>query len=132
MGLSRDGKKTGGRMRLSGFPALAVVTLLATAGCNTGSVPPPDPSIPGWLRQQISDGGRFPPVIEQVTYRGQSAYHVIATDRSDTGDEHSLFSPDGRLICVFGGIAGQVTSGSCVLDEIVYVSTLYSPDRALP
>lgn len=72
-------------------------------------------------------GGRFPPVIEQVTYGGQTAYHTVATDRYDTGDEHSLFSEDGQLICRFGGYAGQVTSGSCDLEGIVYVRTLYDP-----
>jgi|GEM_PF-6873729 len=115
-------------MRSSGFSVLVVFASLAAAACDTRSVPPPDPSIPAWLRQQVSEGGRFPPVIEAVSYRGQPAFHTIATDRYDTGDEHSLFSSDGRLICVFGGIAGRVTSGSCELDKIVYLSTLYSPD----
>ncbi len=107
---------------------LAVVASLATSACENGSAPPPDASIPAWLRQQVSDGGRFPPVIEQVTYGGQPAYHTVATNRYDTGDEHSLFSADGKLICRFGGYAGRVTSGSCDLDKIAYVRTLYDPD----
>lgn len=83
--------------------------------------------MPGWLRKQVSNGGRFPPVIEQVTYNGQLAYHTVATDRFDTGDEHSLFSADGKRICRFGGYVGRVTSGSCDLDKIEYVRTLYDP-----
>lgn len=114
-------------MRFSGFSVLAAVASLVIAACDTRPVPPPDTSIPAWLRQQVSKGGRFPPVIEQVTYSGQPAYHTIATDRFDTGDEHSLFSSDGKLLCRFGGMAGRVTSGSCDLDKIVYVSTLYRP-----
>lgn len=84
--------------------------------------------MPAWLRQQVLNGGRFPPVIEQVTYDGQPAYETTATDRYDTGDEHSLFSADGTLICRFGGHAAEVSSGNCDLHKIVYVRTLYSPD----
>lgn len=84
--------------------------------------------MPAWLRQQVLNGGRFPPVIAQVTYDGQPAYGTTATDRYDTGDEHSLFSADGTLICRFGGYAGDVSSGNCDLKKIVYVRTLYSPD----
>lgn len=115
-------------MRFSGIFALAVVASTAVTACDTRPAFLLDASVPSWLRQQVSDGGRFPPVVEQVTYNGHAAYHTIATDRYDTGDEHSLFSPDGKLICRFGGVAGVVTSGSCELDNIVYVSTLYDPD----
>lgn len=118
----------GDRMRLLRLFALTSSAALATAACEIRSVPPPGASLPAWLRQEVSDGGQFPPVIEQVTYDGQLAYHTVATNRFDAGDEHSLFSADGKLICRFGGYAGQVTSGSCELDNIVYVRTLYDPD----
>jgi hypothetical protein len=115
-------------MRGWGYSALAVAASLATAACESRSAPAPDASLPAWLRRQVSEGGRFPPVIEQVTYNGQPAYHTIATDRFDTGDEHGLFTADGRLICRFGGYAGRVTSGSCDMDRIIFVSTLYDAE----
>ena len=111
-----------------GCSCLVMIASLATASCESHSVPAPDPSIPEWLRKQVSEGGRFPPVIEQVSYNGQPAYHTIATDRFDTGDEHGLFTTDGKLICRFGGYAGRVTSGSCDMDAITYVSTLYDAE----
>jgi len=119
-------------MRWLGNFGLAVTASLAVAACESQSVPAPDASIPAWLRQQVSEGGRFPPVIEQVTYNGLPAYHTIATDRFDTGDEHGLFTTDGKLICRFGGYAGRVTSGSCDMDKIIYVKTLYDAEGGQP
>lgn len=116
-------------MRGLGYSALAVVASLATAACESRSVPAPDAALPAWLRRQVSEGGQFPPVIEQVTYNGRPAYHTIATDRFDTGDEHALFTTDGELICRFGGYAGRVTSGSCDMDRIIFVSTLYDAEK---
>lgn len=107
--------------------ALGLLMLLSSAGCESQSPPKPPASLPEWLRDQIRAGGQLPPAVERVTYLGQPAYHTIATDRYDTGDEHSLFSSNGTLICRFGGMVGQVTSGSCEIDKIVYVSTLYDP-----
>jgi hypothetical protein len=45
-------------------------------------------------------------------------------DRFDMGDEHTLFSEDGKEICKFGGYAGHVTSGVCNIERIIYVRTL--------
>lgn len=111
--------------------ALTAGALVAGAGCTNRPIRPPY-GLPAWLQQQVSDGGRFPPVIEETTYNGRLAYHILATDRYDTGDEHSLFTADGRLICRFGGVAGVVTSGSCDLDRIVYVRTVYDPAQSEP
>lgn len=71
----------------------------------------------------------MPPEIEKVIYKGQPAFNLIATDRADTGDEHALYSASGIFICQYGGFVGQVTAGSCDLDKIVYVSTLYDPRK---
>jgi hypothetical protein len=111
------------------FACLGVsVILMALTACDARDRLPADGSIPQWLRHQVSEDGEPLPVIEQATYKGQPAFTTTATDRDDAGDEHSLFSADGQLLCRFGGIVGRVTSGSCELGEIVYVKTLYDPD----
>jgi hypothetical protein len=118
-------------MRLTS-PAIVTLGLaftLAALAVTAGPQLPPDGSIPGWLRQMVSESGRSPPEIEKVTYNGQPAFELIATDRADTGDEHALYSASGTLICRFGGYVGRVTSGSCNIEKIIYVSTLYSPKR---
>ncbi len=105
------------------------VALWSLAACHSGPSLPLDGSIPEWLRKFVSESGGPPPVIEKATYKGLLAYNLTATDRADTGDKHALFSGEGKLICRYGGFVGQVTSGSCDLDKIVYVSTLYAPKK---
>jgi len=107
---------------------IAMASLLVIA-CESQDRLPADISIPERLRQHLAANGQPLPVIEKATYAGRPAFTTTATDRFDTGDEHSLFSEDGKLICRYGGFVGEVTSGSCELDQIEYVSTLYDPDR---
>ena len=64
-------------------------------------------------------------VIEKFVYNGQRAFLFNRGDRADTGDEHVLFGEDGKQICQFGGFVGRVTAGSCDIDKITYVRTLY-------
>ena len=82
--------------------------------------------VPQWITNLIAReglGSRL--VVEEVTYKGVRAFLVMPSDRGpDTGNEHVLHSDDGRVICEFGGIAGNVAVGSCDLDEIRYVKTI--------
>ena len=65
--------------------------------------------------------------IEESVYQGQRAYLIMPADRApDSGNEHVLYSGDGRIICEFGGLAGHVTVGSCNIDGIKFVRTLHS------
>lgn len=107
---------------------LATVIFTPMAACHSPSHLPADVAAPEWLRKEVSRGRRLP-VIEQVNYKEQPAFNTTATDRFDTGDEHSLFSADGRLICRYGGYVGRVASGSCDMDKIVHIRTLYEPPK---
>ena len=50
----------------------------------------------------------------------------MPSDRApDSGNENVLRSEDGRIICEFGGLAGQVAVGSCDMEGINFVQTLY-------
>lgn len=112
------------------FPRFSLFATMAfLVACNGQHALPTDGSIPAWLRQLVSKGGHSPPIIEKATYNGQPAFELIATDRADTGDEHVLYSAKGDFICQFGGFVGQVTAGSCELNKIIYVSTLYDPRK---
>jgi hypothetical protein len=113
-------------MKVARLTLFAVVALIPLMSC-TGPRLPADRSIPEWLRQVVSASRRPPPEIEKVTYKGQPAFNLVATDRADTGGEHALYSAGGTLICRYGGLVGRVTTGSCDLDKIIYLSTLYDP-----
>jgi len=84
-------------------------------------------ALPDWITRLIQDqpdGGKT--VIEESLYRGNRTFLVSMEDRCcDSGNEHILRSEDGRTICEFGGFAGQVTTGSCDIEGIKYVRTLY-------
>jgi hypothetical protein len=117
---------------------LATVSLLACSGCrkapaDSTNVPPAQQQqtnqtdLPDWVTTLI---GQQPPrsstVIEESSYQGHRAFLVMPSDRCcDTGNEHVLHSEDGRIICEFGGFAGHVTVGSCDIDGIKYVRTLF-------
>lgn len=81
--------------------------------------------VPQWITSLIArEGSDSGLVVEEVTYHGVRAFLVMPPDRGDdTGNERVLHSDDGGVICEFGGIAGQVTVGSCDLDDIKYVRT---------
>jgi hypothetical protein len=65
-----------------------------------------------------------PGSFEEETYEGTRVFQFTRGDRADTGDEHILFSEEGKEICKFGGFAGHVTSGVCDIHKIVYVRRL--------
>lgn len=117
-------------MRVLGIGVLAAAASLATAACEKPPLPPANTAMPGWVRQQIVQGGEYPPIVLHVSYDGQPAYQTTATDRADSGDEHGLFSADGNLICRFGGWSPEVTSGACRVENIIYVNMLYEPEFA--
>lgn len=86
---------------------------------------------PAWLAKLVA---AQPPqsstVIEEATYDGRRVFHILPGDRGpDTGNEHVLRSEDGKVMCEFGGVAGHVTRGSCDIDKIVYLRTIYPPKR---
>lgn len=106
---------------------MATVMLSVLSACEGANQLPSSVEVPERLRARVDRERSTPPVVERATYKGQPAFTTTATDRYDSGDEHSLFSADGTLICRFGGVAGEVTDGACDLDEIEYVSTLFDP-----
>ena len=106
-----------------------MLTLMILGACDTKPRPPAEGSVPVWLGRLVSRAGSYPPVIEEAVYGGKPAFELIATDRADTGDEHALYSEDGRLICRFGGYAPEVTAGSCDIGEITFVRTVYEPSQ---
>ncbi len=116
-------------MKLADLRPIAVVAFAPfVVGCTDPSLPA-DGSIPTWLQELVSANGGPPPEIQKVTYDGQPAFNLNATDRFDAGDEHALYTSGGKLICRYGGYGGEVTSGSCDPGKIVYVSTLYTPRK---
>ena len=88
--------------------------------------------VPQWITTLVArEGSDSRSVVEEVTYHGVRAFLVMPPYRGDdTGNEHVLHSDDGGVICEFGGIAGQVTVGSCDLDDIKYVRTLSGASAA--
>ena len=83
--------------------------------------------LPAWVNKAIVErrDSRSPDVIEESTYNGRRAFLFTRGDRADTGDEHVLFSEDGKQICQFGGFVGHVTAGACDLEKIIYIRTLH-------
>lgn len=83
-------------------------------------------ALPQWLLRAIEAEKKsaHPGSFEEETYEGKRVFQFTRGDRADTGDEHILLSEEGKQICMFGGFAGQVTSGVCDIHKIVYVRTL--------
>ena len=107
----------------SEFLIAALIAAAMAAGCTER---PHTDGQPPWLiallKQQSARGGA---TVEESIYQGRKTYLVMPGDRgSDTGDEHVLYSQDGKIICEFGGFVGQVTKGSCDIDAIKFVRTL--------
>jgi hypothetical protein len=82
--------------------------------------------LPQWILKAIEADKKLlhPGSFEEATYNGKRVFLFTRGDRFDTGDEHTLFSEDGKEMCKFGGFAGHVTSGVCSIEKIVYVRTL--------
>lgn len=107
-------------------PALLVAVLLAAglgAACEQKT---PANTTPPWLTALIENSSSSgTTLLEGAIYQGRRTFLVMPGDRgSDTGNEHVLYSEDGKVICEFGGIAGHVTVGSCDLEAIKYVRTI--------
>ncbi len=117
-------------MRILVIGILEVVASSAVTACGKPPLPPANTAMPEWVSEQIAQGGDYPPVVLHVFYNGEPAYQTTATDRADAGDEHGLFSADGKLICRFGGWSHQVTTGACKVKNIIYVNMLYEPEFA--
>jgi len=65
-------------------------------------------------------------VVEESIYQGHRAFLVMPPDRApDSGNEQVLHSDDGRIICEFGGFVGQVSAGTCDINGIKYVRTVF-------
>jgi hypothetical protein len=65
-------------------------------------------------------------IVEESIYQGHRVFEVMPPDRApDSGREHVLHSEDGRIICEFGGFVGEVRVGSCDIERIKYVRTIF-------
>lgn len=73
---------------------------------------------------EVDRTSAHPGSFEEASYEGKRVFQFTRGDRADTGDEHILFSEDGKEICKFGGFAGHVTSGSCSIGRIIFVRAL--------
>ncbi len=62
-----------------------------------------------------------PGSFEEARYEGKRVFQFTRGDRADTGDEHTLFSEDGKEIRKFGGFVGHVTFGNCSINRITFV-----------
>lgn len=114
--------------------------LLACSGCHaeqptnskvSGGEGERASGLPAWVNTLI--GQQAPQsrtVVEESIYQGHRAFLVMPADRApDSGNEHVLHAEDGHIICEFGGFAGHVTVGSCDIEGIKYVRTLYPPPQ---
>jgi hypothetical protein len=108
---------------LAGVASLVCLNALAV---QQGITAKTDTALPEWLLSAINAERKsaLPGTFVEARYRGKRVFEFNRGDRFDTGDEHVLFSEDGKEICVFGGYAGHVTSGSCVIEMIVFVRKL--------
>lgn len=102
---------------------ILIFGLLAMSGCRAGEAD----QLPVWLHLKINAQwlSHYPGTIEEARYHGDRVFLLTRGDRADTGDEHVLYQQDGREICVFGGFVGQVTSGECHLQEVIFVRTIF-------
>src|SRR5690348_3063022 len=119
---------------------LAIIGFLACSACqrqptlpNESKAAPAaqhqakkDP-LPVWVTALIKQQpAHSTTVIEESVYQGHRAFLIMPSDRApDSGNEHVLRTEEGRIICEFGGLAGHVTVGSCDMDGIKFVQTLY-------
>ena len=118
----------------------AIIGMLACSACqgqptlpNQSMAAPAKPQqardnlLPIWVTTLIEEQAvHSGTVIDESRYQGHRAFLVMPSDRTpDSGDEHVLHAEDGRIICEFGGLAGHVTVGSCDMDGINFVQTLY-------
>ena len=108
--------------RVGKHVGLAAVILLSSMGALAKS-----DALPNWIKQIIA---KQPPhshtSVEETRYNGRRAFLIMPEDRApDSGNEHILYADSGHIICEFGGMAGRVSVGSCNIDEIRFVRTLF-------
>ena len=112
------------RILCSIIVSAAAISQPLAAGATTAT-------LPAWVTKLIkTQPAQSGTVIEEGKYRGRRVFTVMPEDRApDSGNEHVLHSEDGRTICEFGGLAGHVTVGSCKIEQIKFVRTLF-PQRS--
>lgn len=83
--------------------------------------------LPVWVSNMMkSEPHKSGTNIEEAKYKGRRVFIIMPFNRGpDTGNEDILYSEDGKIICEFGGIVGQVSSGSCDIDKIKFVRTIF-------
>ncbi len=124
-----------GTLMLKSPSAISWVAILACllGGCGDHSTQAASPAVarvnplPPWTGKFIARGSAdHPTLIEEATYEGNRVFHIMPGDEADDGgSEHVLYSEGGKWICTFGGLAAHVTAGSCDIEKIIYVRTLY-------
>ena len=109
-----------------------MLTFLLSMTAAVGTASPYQPgsranALPTWVSALIrQQPPRSRTVIEESIYQGRRAFLVMPSDRApDSGNDHVLHSEDGRIICEFGGVAGHLTVGSCDMEGIKFVRTLF-------
>ena len=107
-----------------------VICLLSCSGCH-GAAPQKHQArgdaLPPWVNALIErQPSQSRLIVEESIYQGNRVFLVMPPNRApDTGNEHVLHADDGRIICEFGGFVGEVTVGSCDIDGIKYVRTVF-------
>ena len=113
--------------RIGQYVGLTAAMLLS----STDALAKSDP-LPNWINQIIANQPQDSETnVEEVRYRGHRAFLIMPGDRApDSGNEHILQAENGHIICEFGGMVGRVSVGSCNIDEIRYLRTLFERTSA--
>lgn len=109
---------------------IAKLARVGSGGVTTitlGECAPASSAFPAWVSALVKQQQpQSRTVIEESSYQGRRTFLVMPSDRApDSGNEHVLHSEDGRIICEFGGFVGEVTVGSCDINGIKYVRTIF-------
>jgi hypothetical protein len=106
--------------------AAFLLTVLVSAGAGSACHQRTQTSdLPKWLTALVEQLPASGTTVEESRYQGRRTFEVMPGDRApDSGNEHVLYSEDGKVICEFGGFAGHVTVGSCDIGAIKYVRTI--------
>lgn len=99
------------------------MVIVATA-CQPPEKQNANEPLPDWVTKLVTT--QKARLIEEATLQGRRVFHVMPSDRGDdVGNEHVLYAQDGQLICEFGGIAGFVAVGTCDVEQIKFVRTIF-------
>jgi hypothetical protein len=111
---------------IAGF--VLATLLLGLQSCHGPSKSGEGFNLPPWLKGAIHHYRAR--VVEQCLYKGKPVYHLIRGDiPNDAGNEHRVYSGNGTFICSFGGFEGRLAEGSCDIEQVTYVRTIYEVDR---